>query len=432
MQHDRSSSENSTPTPSTSGETERLERLKEHWEKRDQRRNQAHVNAGLFPVGELPQSAPEDFDLVPIASIEADDDPPRTRTPASGVTGVTNRSQGAPRRAGDTRAPGSTDDFTPDESGYFDSLRVDTLKLSARVDRDSVDELQDVLSRRKERARQEDECTTLDAHDGTELHVRGSTPDDNRKVLLDGGPIVVTAMAQENIPWLSFTFRAAACWQNDVDELVQWARDFAAFYGIEIMDTLVSRLDLCTDVDERFYGTDTRKLSGRFSNQTAVYRDRGKVHAITYERTSDRPVCWRIYDKRHEVDDRDGRSFWPEVWDAHDVDEDAPIWRVEFEAKRARLRERGIDSWEDLTAENVNAFWTYCTEEFTHMDRQVWDRVQDVTVEEAAERADVDSIYDPERMELQIMGMARRIAREEDRSIRDVLDDLPDKYLDSS
>lgn len=416
------------------------------WDQLNQQRNEVALRSGAFPLGELPNRPLAEPDIVPIAEIEVADDCRacrRARTPAPRKTGVTNRSQcvcrgghtceGAPERGNSTDNESSerTDEDAATEDDYFDALRVDTLKLSARVNRDLIDGLESHFLRKKEEAKQ-DRDPVVDAHDGTELDVQRGTPDDNRRVILrsDDAGIVVTACGHPNTPWIAFTFKAHACWNHSEAELVQWARDFCALWGIEITDTLVSRMDLCTDVDERFFKSDNGRMGGRCGGDvSARFTSFDRLKGFSYERSTNRPLTFRIYDKRRNEGGKD-ETFWPGVWEAHDIDEDSPVWRIEFEAKRDRLRERGIDSWEDLTPNNLERFWSYCTEDFLTMDRQVWDRVQNVTVEEAAERADVDPRHDPERKELQIMGLAKSIADREDRTVREVLKELPDKYLD--
>lgn len=399
----------------------------------EQSRNEVALRTGHFRVDD---TVPGPTEIIPIQAIEEADCRARLRSPTPGScnTGVKIEDQGALQHAGTperTHAPGS-----PTPEAYFDSLRVDTLKLSAEVDRETAVPVGEHWIDKKREAAGSDELPIVTAHDGTELKVHPHDPNDNRTVLLKGSGVVVTAVPRGNtpVPFLSVEFGATWCWNHSLDELAEWARDFAVLWGLELGDTLVSRMDVCTDVDERFYRSDVDRFEGRHRGNltgTVAFSDgRNGFTGLRYSRTADRNLTFRIYDKRAEVDSRDGRSFWPEVWDAHNVPEESPVWRVEFEAQRSKLRERGIDSWEDLTRGKIESFWSYCTEEFARMDRQAWDRTQDASTQDPAERVETDPVHDPERKELQIMGLAKSIAdRDENRTVEDVLKDLPDKYL---
>lgn len=374
------------------------------------------------------QSAGE---VLSIDAIEQADCRALQRAPTPGLcnTGVKIDGQRALQPAG---TPGRTRERgnpTPDQ--YFDALRVDTLKLSAKVDMDTADPVGEHWIEKKRVAAHAEDLPTIQAHDGTELKVHPHGPNDNRAVLMTGEGIEVTAVPKSPVPFIAFEFGAEQCWNRSPAELVQWARDFAALWGIEITSTLVSRLDACVDVDERFYRSDVDRFEGRHRGNltgTVAFSDGRKgFTGFRYDRSKDRDLTFRVYDKRAEADSGDGRSLWPEVWDAHQVDEDTPVWRVEFEARRGRLEARGIDSWDDLTRSKLEQFWTYCTEQFARMDRQVWDRIQNASTQDAAERAEVDPNYDPERLTKQAAGCVRRIADELDADVDAVMEAVRDE-----
>jgi hypothetical protein len=382
----------------------------------------------IFEHGDLvldyPTSGPDGFAC--IVSVEAD---PAARAPVRCNTGSRISDQGALQREG-ASARGGTG-----SGSYFDSVRPDTLKLAAKVDRESVELLGSEWIDKKDAASIEgEESPSVVGPKGVKLEVRAHGPNDNRSVLLEGEGIEVTAVPRGStpVPWLSVSFGASWCWNEGIEGMTEWARDFCDLCGIEVTDTLVSRLDLCVDVDERFYRSDVGRFGGYFGGDvtgTVHFSDgAGGFTGFRYERSKSRPLTFRIYDKRKEAESGDGESFWPEVWDAHGVEEDVPKWRIEYEARRDRLKERGIDSWNSLTDSNLHRLWSYCTQQFSHMDREVWDRVQGASTQDAADREDVEPTYDPERAELQAMGCVRKIANKDGRDLADVLIDLKDKY----
>jgi hypothetical protein len=385
--------------------------LSELWETRSQRRNEHHLTDGIFPAGELPNSDPEKPDLVPIVAVESDPDcraPASRRAPGSRNTGAKIPSQCAQRGAHTrkrTHAPGTEPDLQADD--YFGELRIDTVKLSARVETDSVDRLGFRWVEKKQAAADAGKPPVIKAHDGTELKVKPHTPDDNRAVIAEADGIVLTAVPKCDVPFLSIKFRADRCWASDPAELAEWAAKFAAHHGIRITDTLVSRLDLCTDIDSRFRRNDVDRFEGQHRGNltgTMSFSDGRKgFTGLRYDRTASRDLTFRVYDKRAEADARDG-SFWPEVWDQYGINADTPIWRVEYEAQRGRLKERGIDSWKSLNSKDLERFWSYCTEDFARMDKRQWSDVQEASTEAAAERAEVESIFDPDGLHAQADG----------------------------
>jgi hypothetical protein len=85
---------------------------------------------------------------------------------------------------------------------------------------------------------------------------------------------------------------------------------------------------------------------------------------------------------------------------------------VEFEARRARLRERGIDTWDDLDRAAVERFWTYCVTDYCRMDRQVWDKVQDASPRMGAPRREIATVFDPEQLKAQVIGIIEKLEQE--------------------
>jgi len=270
----------------------------------------------------------------------------------------------------------------------------------------------------KKRANQGEE-PEVEGPNGSTFTVEPHSPSDNRSILLTSNDLHgfrITAGGYGDTPFIAFYFGAEACWNAEVEELVNWCRAFLNKWALEPSETLVSRLDLHTDVDEGFWRSDADRFGGRFGGGLSLNLSaHSKLQTLAYRRTAERDLIFRVYDKRAEQSGN-GRSFWPEVWKAYGVQQDTPIWRVEYEAKRGRLKERGIRTWSDLTPERMGAFWTYCTSEFAHMDRQVWDRVQSASNDPATDRQPVQSVYEPDHIQSQIKGLVNRLVEEGDMS----------------
>ena len=399
-----------------------------------------HLDSALHRIAhENGQWVAENGDVHRIEAIEAPDcrAPAHAPTPGLCNTGVIIESQGALQGGRDAGATPTRGTFTPND--YFGSLRLDTLKLSAEVATESAERVGlEWIEKKRKAADDTDSAPRVTAHDGTQLKVKAHGPNDNRSVLMVGSGIEVTAVPSGNtpVPFLAIEFGAAPCWNHSVDELTQWAQDFADYFGLWLDRTLVSRMDACTDVDERFYRSDVDRFEGQhrggLTGTVAFENDANRFTGLRYERSSHRPLTFRVYDKRAEVDTRDGHTFWEKVWDRHGVNEDTPIWRVEFEARRGRLKERGIRSWGDLNQSNLERFWTYCTTKFARMDRQVWDKVQDASTQDAADRAETEDHFDPEGLHRQADGCMDSAARKGDTSKAEELARLIDRQDDAT
>jgi len=297
---------------------------------------------------------------------------------------------------------------------HFNELRHDTMKLSAKTANGPWTYFESL----KKRARQGDN-PSVKGPDGRTFRVSESKPNDNRAVLMqtaDGG-ITITAIGYGDAPDLAIEYSAVHCYHHELHELTQWARDWCTQWGIEIESTLVSRLDLCVDLDgERFYASDKERFEGQVTRMGWAQQDNeyGRPESIYIPRKSGsgrRPLTVRIYDKRAE-DEQGHKSFWSQVYESHGLSDDKPVWRVEFEARRARLRERGIDTWDDLDRAAVERFWTYCVTDYCRMDRQVWDKVQDASPRMGAPRREIATVFDPEQLKAQVIGIIEKLEQE--------------------
>lgn len=313
-------------------------------------------------------------------------------------------------------------------SNYYSTLRVDTLKLAARVPSDSMERVGRDWHALKEEA-DRDEAPVLDTHDGTELEVQlGNAHSERRQLKATGDSITLTALAMApNVCDLAFTFHAEACWNGGPRQLVQWARDFCTYYALPLEETLISRLDLCVDLDMPFVEGDRDGVRGHCPNDWASYQRDGRFTGFHSRRSPSRPVCLRVYDKRVQAEESGAGGFWQAVWEDADVGEERPVWRVEYESRRDRLRERGLATWQDLTRDRIERYWSYLTEEYARMENDIWDEVQGASTEDAADREEAESVFDPDMMEKQILGLARRISEETGEPVPNILDRLKEE-----
>ncbi len=74
----------------------------------------------------------------------------------------------------------------------------------------------------------------------------------------------------------------------------------------------------------------------------------------------------RLYDKTLEVEKKSKKFYLHELWQSAGWDGQAVVWRMEFEAKRAVLRQLGIQKLPDLLSLQT-ALWVYLTEDWLRL-----------------------------------------------------------------
>lgn len=115
----------------------------------------------------------------------------------------------------------------------------------------------------------------------------------------------------------------------------------------------VSRIDLYSD----FQGwMPTAKDADRFlcrANKRDDHWDGGSFTGFTWGRNE---MVARLYDKSREILSS-GKSWLKDVWGPY-LDEDMPVWRLEFQMRRGMLKECGFRSVEDAL-DNLGGLWAY-------------------------------------------------------------------------
>jgi hypothetical protein len=140
-------------------------------------------------------------------------------------------------------------------------------------------------------------------------------------------------------------------------------------------ELMVSRIDLCADVQgwapeltdlRRFVGFGRHRRA--FVERQVTYRyDRFSADGLHVRQG--RPVG-RIYDKTVEIRRR-GLSWLPDLWGTDGRDD--PVWRLEFQYRRAVLVEFNLSTVGDVLAA-VHDLWRYATEDWLSLRTPMSDR----------------------------------------------------------
>ena len=134
-------------------------------------------------------------------------------------------------------------------------------------------------------------------------------------------------------------------------------RSFVATLLDQVDETICSRADIYADfqgwvpASEDYHRFVTR--SRRNTSHITVHHDGRRFTGFTFGRDA---MVARLYDKSLEIA-HSGKRWMPEVWGAG-LDVSAPVWRLEFQLRRAVLAECSLTSPEDVLARRPD-LWAY-------------------------------------------------------------------------
>lgn len=126
-----------------------------------------------------------------------------------------------------------------------------------------------------------------------------------------------------------------------------------------ISEQQVSRVDLCCHTDNLVLTTsDDLSFKGKFSSHE-IKNFKRQVSGMNFgSRNTGRIYC-RIYNKTLEVIQKRHKMWFFKIWEEANLSVNN-IWNIEFEVKRDFLREKGINSVEDLFL-SLKTIWEFCT-----------------------------------------------------------------------
>jgi hypothetical protein len=154
---------------------------------------------------------------------------------------------------------------------------------------------------------------------------------------------------------------------------LDWFRYFdATLYGIRL-----SRSDICVDIDEvAFKQSDTKGVVTRARRRVehfvnGEYKEGREFSGFTVGGGG--PILARIYNKSLEIK-KSGKLWFHDIWREHGWSESRDVWRVEFQIRRAALKEFFIHSVNQLF-EKEEQLWAYLTEEWLTVNQPSKDNV---------------------------------------------------------
>ena len=160
-------------------------------------------------------------------------------------------------------------------------------------------------------------------------------------------------------PSIMVDLRSEFLWRVGVYEAIATVHRIVEAAGGTVMRCVPSRVDVCSDLilpeGEFTAGLIDKRVTR--SDRFAIHGGGKTAQTLTFG--SGQLLC-RIYDKAAEIAQASGKDWFYGIWGINAVPEGAKIIRVEFQIRREKLSEMGINDVADLLCLLPGA-WSYLT-----------------------------------------------------------------------
>jgi hypothetical protein len=155
-------------------------------------------------------------------------------------------------------------------------------------------------------------------------------------------------------------FRSEALWRLGPADVLQIALSILEANGAHIIETKLSRVDLCLDfiMPENRWSQDLTDYAVTRATDIGTYKKNNKLTGI---RIGKGVISARLYDKPLEIQQQSKKVWMFDIWGIQEVPPEKKIIRIEFQMRREVLKELGLKTAEDLF-QKIDQAWAYCTE----------------------------------------------------------------------
>lgn len=128
--------------------------------------------------------------------------------------------------------------------------------------------------------------------------------------------------------------------------------------GGEPSEATVSRIDLCADI-QGFEPTefDRKRFVTRARNKKGIWEENATGETFTGFFFGKKNMAFRLYNKSIEIK-KSGNLWIIERWNKNGYDPEIPVWRIEYQLRREKLRELNIKTVSDAL-DSLDSLWTY-------------------------------------------------------------------------
>ena len=175
-----------------------------------------------------------------------------------------------------------------------------------------------------------------------------------------GYPIVITnenfkiECGQYNNPNFFVTFRSQALWRESAfflhEKFLKWASSVG--FAPNKNESL-SRIDFSFDYHLTQIDFDEDSFISR-SAKDSQFRENGKVQTFNFGKND---IRLRVYNKIDEIKQKSSKAWFYKLWG-----KDENVWRIEWQVRKQKLKDFGINSFDDLK-ENQGDLLKYLSED---------------------------------------------------------------------
>jgi hypothetical protein len=175
--------------------------------------------------------------------------------------------------------------------------------------------------------------------------------------------IQVSSSVSNSLPLAQTKVSSEVLSYSGLDTATTKLRGIVQQLGIYEEET-ISRVDLCVDflTDFDFSSADRKAWVCR-SSKFSSYYDGDRCSGFSFGLGGS--VSARLYDKTLEIG-LSRKTWLYEIWEKHEWQGESPVWRLEFQFRRAVLRELGVNSIADLK-QKLNGLWQYGSSEWLRL-----------------------------------------------------------------
>ena len=154
---------------------------------------------------------------------------------------------------------------------------------------------------------------------------------------------IMDAVRPESRPNLMVEFRSEFLWAVGPLQAVTRIIDALECIGVELPVRKPSRVDLCKDllVAEEGWTLDILNYAVTKATIDDTHRKHQQMTGITFGRKA---LVARLYDKTREIREVSGKTWFYKLWELEELPENTLALRVEFQLRRATLRELGCNA----------------------------------------------------------------------------------------
>ena len=167
-----------------------------------------------------------------------------------------------------------------------------------------------------------------------------------------GYPIIITnedfkiECGQYNKPNFFITFRSQALWRESAfflhEKFLKWASSVGF---VPYKNESLSRIDFCFDYHLEKIDFDEDSFLSR-SAKDSQFRENGKIQTFNFGKAD---IRLRVYNKIDEIKQKSAKAWFYKLWG-----QDKNVWRIEWQVRKLILKAFGINTFDDLKANQEN------------------------------------------------------------------------------